>query len=58
MKMTLKARTAYGLSGPEFYTEIIEIPDTPEWIDFAKRKFAIKFGVELDRIEILKGGEK
>lgn len=58
MEITFKARTAFGLGGQEFYTETTEIPDTPEWIDFAKRKFAVKYGVDLDRIEIIKGGEK
>ena len=58
MEVTFKARTAFGLGGQEFYTETVEIPDTPEWIDFTRRKFAVKFGVELDRIEIIKGGDK
>ena len=58
MEVTFKARTAFGLGGQEFYIETVESPDTPDWIDFAKRKFAVKFGVELDRIEIIKGGDK
>ena len=56
MEMTLKARTAYGLGGPEFYTEVVEIPDTPEWIDFAKRQFSVKYGADLDHIEVLMHG--
>lgn len=54
MQMILKARTAFGLGGKEFYTETVEIPDTKEWIDSVKRKFAIKYGVDLDRIEVIK----
>lgn len=54
MKMILKARTAYGLGGKEFYTEVIEVPNTPMRIEQAKRQFAVKFGVDLDRIEVIK----
>lgn len=53
MKMTLKARTAFGLGGKEFYTETIETQNTVEQIERAKRQFAIKYGVDLDRIEVL-----
>ena len=58
MEVTFKARTAFGLGEQEFYTETVEISNTPEQIERAKRNFAIKFGVDLDRIEVIVGGDK
>lgn len=53
MKMTLKARTAFGLGGQEFYTEIVEAPASNMERELIKRHFALKYGVDLDRIEIV-----
>lgn len=53
MKMTLKARTAFGLGGQEFYTETVEAPVSNMEKEFIKRHFAVKYGVDLDRIEIV-----
>ena len=53
MKMTLKARTAFGLGGQEFYTETVEAPSSNMERELIKRHFAIKYGVDLDRIEIV-----
>lgn len=53
MKMTLKARTAFGLGGQEFYTETVEAPASNMEKELIKRHFAVKYGVDLDRIEIV-----
>lgn len=56
MKMTLKARTAFGLGGQEFYTETVEAPTSNMEVELIKRHFAIKYGVDLDRIEVTMEG--
>ena len=53
MKMTLKARTAFGLGGQEFYAETVEVPTSNMERELIKRHFALKYGVDLDRIEIV-----
>jgi len=53
MKMTLKARTAFGLGGQEYYTETVEAPTSNMERELIKRHFAMKYGVDLDRIEIV-----
>lgn len=56
MKMTLKACTAFGLGGQEFYTETVEAPTSNMEVELIKRHFAIKYGVDLDRIEVTMEG--
>lgn len=56
MKMTLKARTAFGLGGQEYYTETVEAPASNMERELVKRHFAMKYGVDLDRIEIVTEG--
>jgi Na+-transporting NADH:ubiquinone oxidoreductase subunit NqrE len=56
MKMTMKARTAFGLGGQEFYTETVEAPASNMERELIKRQFAIKYGVDLDRIEVIMEG--
>lgn len=56
MKMTLKARTAYGLGGQEFFIETVEAPTSNMERELIKRHFALKYGVDLDRIEIIMEG--
>lgn len=53
MKMTLKARTAFGLGGQEYYTETVEAPASNMEKELIKRHFAVKYGIDLDRIEIV-----
>lgn len=56
MKMTLKARTGFGLGGQEFYIETIEAPSSNMERELIKRHFALKYGVDLDRIEVTMEG--
>lgn len=49
----LRARTAEGFGGKEFYTEQVVTTDTPEAIRKAKREFALKYNVEIDFVEVL-----
>ena len=49
----LRARTAEGFGGKEFYTEQVVTVDTPEAIRRAKREFALKYNVEIDSVEVL-----
>lgn len=49
----LRARTAEGFGGQEFYTEQVITIDTPEAIKRAKREFALKYSVEIDSVEVL-----
>ena len=49
----LRARTAEGFGGQEFYTEQVVTQDNPEAIKSAKREFALKYNVEIDSIEVL-----
>lgn len=49
----LKAKTAEGFGGKEFYTEQVVMTDTPEAIKNAKREFALKYNVEIDSVEVL-----
>ncbi len=49
----LRAKTAEGFGGKEFYTEQVVTTDTPEAIKRAKREFALKYGVEIDSVEVL-----
>lgn len=56
MKMTLKARTAFGLGGQEYYTETVEAPASNMERELIKRRFAVKYGVDLDRIEVTMEG--
>ena len=56
MKMTLKARTAFGLGGQEYYTETVEAPASNMERELIKRHFAVKYGVDLDRIEVTMEG--
>jgi hypothetical protein len=55
MKRTfvLKAKTAEGFGGKEFYTEQVVMTDTPEAIKNAKRELALKYNVEIDSVEVL-----
>jgi len=49
----LRARTAEGFGGQEFYTEQVVTQDNPEAIKSAKREFALKYNVEIDSTEVL-----
>jgi hypothetical protein len=49
----LRAKTAEGFGGKEFYTEQVVTTDTPEAIRKAKREFALKYNVEIDSVEVL-----
>ena len=49
----LRAKTAEGFGGKEFYTEQVVMTDSPEAIKRAKREFALKYGVEIDSVEVL-----
>ena len=49
----LRARTAEGFGGKEFYAEQVVTTDNPEAIREAKREFALKYNVEIDSIEVL-----
>ena len=49
----LRAKTAEGFGGKEFYTEQVITTDTPEAIKCVKREFAIKYNVEIDSVEVL-----
>ncbi len=49
----LRAKTAEGFGGKEFYTEQVVTTDTPEAIKYIKREFAIKHNVEIDSVEVL-----
>ena len=49
----LRAKTAEGFGGKEFYTEQVITTDTPEAIRKAKREYALKYNVEIDSVEVL-----
>ena len=49
----LRAKTAEGFGGKEFYIEQVVTTDTPEAIRKAKREFALKYNVEIDSVEVL-----
>lgn len=55
-KYLFEAKTALGIGHPQFFREEFNFINTPtsEELMNAKRKFAIKFGVELDHIQIKK----
>lgn len=49
----LRAKTAEGFGGKEFYTEQVVTTDNPEAIRKTKREFALKYNVEIDSVEVL-----
>lgn len=49
----LRAKTAQGFGGEEFYREQVVVREDEESMRAAKREFAIKYGVEIDSIEVL-----
>lgn len=48
-----KAATAQGLGGIPFYEEVVRIQDNKWALRNALVKFAIKYGVELQMIEVI-----
>lgn len=49
----LRAKTAEGFGGKEFYIEQVITADTSEAIRRIKREFALKYNVEIDCVEVL-----
>lgn len=52
--LILTAATAQGFGGESFYTDTVQIEETPEALRRAKVDFALRFGVELDSIWVEK----
>lgn len=52
--ITLKARTAQGFGGEDFYTEKVSIIKSKDALFAAKRRFAIKYNVDINNIETIK----
>ena len=56
--LTLRARTPYGIGHAEFYTKTYRKADykgkIEEQIESMKRDFSLTFGIDLDKIEVVK----
>lgn len=57
MIIILKAPSAQGFGGKDYYSEIIKISDEKE-LARIKKDFALKYGVEIDSISVIKREEK
>jgi hypothetical protein len=53
MSITLRAITAEGLGGEDFYTETVTIKNEGE-LERARIAFALKYNVQLDNVTVVK----
>lgn len=55
MKVTLEARTPFGLNAQEYFREEYTFPDDGKGFSeiALKRKFSLKYGVDLDKITVI-----
>jgi hypothetical protein len=53
MSITLKAITAEGLGGEDFYTETVTVKNEGE-LERARIAFALKYNVQLDNVTVVK----
>lgn len=51
MKITLRAKTTEGVGGKEYFVESYNV--SKDKIPALIRKFSLKYGVDLDKIEVI-----